>query len=90
MLLWSQKLMTLKIKILTINFGYTIKALNWNACHKFLNILYSSNSEYWPQTSQQNDSIHSTILDVHVLIHILFCSTTQENEKRVGSHCLPK
>ena len=33
----------------------------------FSNISYSSNSEYWPQISQQNDSIHSIILDVHVL-----------------------
>ena len=35
-------------------------------CHKFCNISYLSNSEYWPQISQQNDSIHSIILDVHV------------------------
>ena len=41
----------------------TIECINVTS---FSNISYSSNSEYWPQISQHNDSIHSIIYDVHV------------------------
>ena len=35
--------------------------------HQFLSISYWSYSEYWSQTSKQNDGIHSTKLDVYAV-----------------------
>ena len=32
-----------------------------NMCHQFLNISYLSNSEYWPQIGQQNDSVWKSV-----------------------------
>ena len=40
---------------------------NSNIYHQFLSILYWSSSEYWSQTSNQNNSIHSIKLDVYAV-----------------------
>ena len=39
----------------------------WMNVTSFSSISYFSNSEYWTQKRAQSESIHSTILDVHVL-----------------------